>query len=104
MSCEDYTKFNNIESLNDHQLINQLEENVKTFLDWGFLNIGGFINDGGNPANQFISLIGQEILGFTEFEGRILFRIQCIPFIHTHGGAPVFIALVQLVLKFYETA
>jgi hypothetical protein len=44
MSCPGYTKFNNVTSLNDNNLINQLENNVKSFLDWGFLNIGGFIN------------------------------------------------------------
>lgn len=44
MSCEDYTKFNNVTSLNSNHLINQLEENIKTFFDWGFLNIGGFVN------------------------------------------------------------
>lgn len=44
MSCEDYTKFNTITSLGGNTLLNELEENIKTFLDWGFLNIGGFIN------------------------------------------------------------
>ena len=44
MSCEDYTKFNNVTSIGDNYLLNQLEENIKTFLDWGLLNIGGFIN------------------------------------------------------------
>ena len=44
MSCEPYTLFNNVEHLNDNNLINQLEDNLKGFLDWGFLNIGGFVN------------------------------------------------------------
>lgn len=44
MSCEDYTKFNNVTSIGSPHLINQLEDNLKSFLDWGFLNIGGFIN------------------------------------------------------------
>jgi hypothetical protein len=44
MSCPEYAKFNNISSLNDNNLINQLEDNIKGFLDWGFLHIGGFIN------------------------------------------------------------
>jgi hypothetical protein len=44
MSCEDYTKFNNVDNIGQHSLLNQLEENVKTFLDWGLLNIGGFVN------------------------------------------------------------
>lgn len=44
MSCPEYTKFNNVTSLNDHDLVNQLEDNIKSFLDWGFLHIGGFVN------------------------------------------------------------
>jgi len=44
MSCEDYTKFNNVESIGQNSLVTTLEENIKSFLDWGFLNIGGFIN------------------------------------------------------------
>ena len=44
MSCEDYTRLSNVTSIGDHYLLNQLEENLKTFLDWGLLNIGGFIN------------------------------------------------------------
>jgi hypothetical protein len=44
MSCEDYTKFNNVTNLGQNSLLDQLEDNLKSFLDWGFLNIGGFIN------------------------------------------------------------
>ena len=44
MSCPTYAQFNNVTSLNDNNLINQLEDNLKSFLDWGFLNIGGFVN------------------------------------------------------------
>lgn len=44
MNCEDYNKFNNVTSIGDYNLINQLEDNIKSFLDWGFLNIGGFVN------------------------------------------------------------
>jgi hypothetical protein len=44
MSCENYTKFNNVTQIGDSYLLSQLEENLKTFLDWGFLNIGGFVN------------------------------------------------------------
>lgn len=44
MSCEDYTKFNSVNHVGESSLINQLEDNIKAFLDWGFLNIGGFIN------------------------------------------------------------
>jgi hypothetical protein len=44
MSCEDYTKFNSVNHIGELSLINQLEDNLKSFLDWGFLNVGGFIN------------------------------------------------------------
>jgi hypothetical protein len=44
MSCNHSNTFNNVSSLGHNYLINQLEDNLKSFLDWGFLNIGGFIN------------------------------------------------------------
>lgn len=44
MSCDLTNTFNNITNLGENYLINQLEDNLKSFLDWGFLNIGGFIN------------------------------------------------------------
>jgi hypothetical protein len=44
MSCNHTNVFNNVTSVGDNYLINQLEDNIKTFLDYGFLNIGGFIN------------------------------------------------------------
>jgi len=44
MSCENYTLFNNVNSIGQNFLIEQLEDNIKSFLDWGFLNIGGFVN------------------------------------------------------------
>lgn len=37
-------KFTGVNSLNDHLIISNAENNLKAFLDWGFLNIGGFIN------------------------------------------------------------
>jgi hypothetical protein len=37
-------KFTGISSINDYLLISNIENNLKSFLDWGFLNIGGFIN------------------------------------------------------------
>ena len=39
-----YSVFNGIEQLAENTLINELEENMKAFLDWGFLNIGGYVN------------------------------------------------------------
>ena len=37
-------KFSGIDSINDYLLISNIENNIKSFLDWGFLNIGGFVN------------------------------------------------------------
>lgn len=37
-------KFSGVNSVGEHLLMSQIENNVKSFLDWGFLNIGGFIN------------------------------------------------------------
>jgi hypothetical protein len=36
--------FSGVESIGSHMLISQIENNIKSFLDWGFLHIGGFIN------------------------------------------------------------
>lgn len=44
MSCEIPSTFHNVQSLNDTFYISCVEENIKSFLDYGFLNIGGFIN------------------------------------------------------------
>lgn len=44
MSCERTNLFHNVSSIGHNYLINQLEDNLKSFLDWGFLHIGGFIN------------------------------------------------------------
>ena len=38
------TKFYGVDNIGDSLLINQLEVNMKSFLDWGFLNTGGFVN------------------------------------------------------------
>jgi hypothetical protein len=40
----DNEKFSGVSSINDYLLISNLENNLQSFLDWGFLNIGGFIN------------------------------------------------------------
>jgi hypothetical protein len=44
MSCPVYTKFNNVDSLGNKLVLEQIEDNLKSFLDWGLLNIGGFVN------------------------------------------------------------
>lgn len=38
------TKFSGVDHIGDHLFMSQIENNIKSFLDWGFLNIGGFIN------------------------------------------------------------
>jgi len=38
------TTFNHINNIGQKYNISILEDNIKSFLDWGFLNIGGFIN------------------------------------------------------------
>lgn len=43
-SCSHNNTFNNVSSIGDNYLINQLEDNLKSFFDWGFLNIGAFVN------------------------------------------------------------
>lgn len=37
-------KFSGVDNIGQHLLMSQIENNIKSFLDWGFLNIGGFIN------------------------------------------------------------
>lgn len=44
MSCLSPNTFSNVNSINDYSIMGQLEENIKSYLDWSFLNIGGFIN------------------------------------------------------------
>ena len=39
-----YQVFHGVSKLSDSLLLDELEENVKQYLDWGFLNIGGYIN------------------------------------------------------------
>jgi len=39
-----YQVFNGVSKLGDSLLLDELEENLKQYLDWGFLNIGGYIN------------------------------------------------------------
>jgi hypothetical protein len=40
----DFGKFNFVTSLSDTFYINSVEENLRNFIDYGFLNIGGFVN------------------------------------------------------------
>lgn len=36
--------FHHIDSIGRRQVLSSLEDNIKSFLDWSFVNIGGFIN------------------------------------------------------------
>lgn len=38
------SKFNHVQDIGHRNIISSLEDNIKNFLDWGFLNIGGFID------------------------------------------------------------
>lgn len=38
------TAFQSVNNINEKLLLSSLEDNIKSFLDWGFLNIGGFVN------------------------------------------------------------
>lgn len=37
-------KLSGVSNIGQHLIMSQIENNIKSFLDWGFLNIGGFIN------------------------------------------------------------
>jgi len=43
-ASSDYTKFNNVTQIGQSLLMSQLESNLKTYLDWAFLAVGGFSN------------------------------------------------------------
>lgn len=57
MSCLTSTCLKNIHSINQDLLLNIIEANLKMFLDWSFLKIGGWI-DVDRPSN---SLYGNEL-------------------------------------------
>jgi hypothetical protein len=42
MSCEDYLKFKGVQHIGEAQVISHLENNLKMWLDWCFLKIGGW--------------------------------------------------------------
>lgn len=51
------TTFNTVKNIGEKSTISILEDNIKSFLDWGFLNIGGFVNanissTGTNPTTM----------------------------------------------------
>lgn len=57
MNCSTSTCFKNIHSINQDLLLNIIEVNLKMFLDWSFLKIGGWI-DVEKPNN---SLYGNQL-------------------------------------------
>lgn len=44
MSCEPYEYLKGISHIGDSQFMNELETNLKVFMDWGLLKIGGWTN------------------------------------------------------------
>lgn len=49
----DNEKFSGVSHIGSHLLMSQVENNIKSFLDWGLLNIGAFINVTRNQYNIF---------------------------------------------------
>ena len=65
--------------------------------------IGLFVHYGSNPSDCLTLVIaGQEAGSFTEFERRILLRVQCLHLIRKHLGHKTFVALVESVREFNE--
>jgi len=52
-------KFSGIKHIGDHLFLSQIENNIKSFLDWGFLNIGGFINVARPDENIYGNPLGK---------------------------------------------
>lgn len=69
MSCTFTPEFTGIQSIGSTKLINELENNYKSFLDWGFLNIGGFTNV--TIPTQNISTFDLHILKPTQDKNQI---------------------------------
>lgn len=46
-------KFSGVSSIGEKLILAQIENNIKSFLEWGFLNIGGFINVHRNQTNIY---------------------------------------------------
>jgi hypothetical protein len=52
-NCGFGNTFDKIDSFSDYSILAQTEENIKSYLDWGFLNIGGFVNCTGLDSNVY---------------------------------------------------
>ena len=51
--CKPYTTFKHAKNISDDFLLNILEANMKTFLDWAFLCIGGWFDAEINDNNLY---------------------------------------------------
>lgn len=53
--------FNHVSDIGQRNVLSSLEDNLKSFLDWGFLNIGGFIDSNippsGSSGSSFLKLV-----------------------------------------------
>lgn len=55
------TQFHNVQSITQKDKISILEDNIKSFLDWSFLHIGGFINIK-SPSPAITGSVGYDVL------------------------------------------
>lgn len=60
-NCDYNAGFVNVSDLSSYYLETQLEDNIKSFLDWGFLKIGGFVNIT-RPTANINNTVGFHIL------------------------------------------
>lgn len=60
-NCDYNAGFQKVEDLSSYYLETQLEDNLKSFLDWGFLNIGGFVNIT-RPTQNINNTVGFHVL------------------------------------------
>lgn len=55
------SKFKDVSDIGQRNIISSIEDNLKNFLDWGFLNIGGFIDvnipSSGNSGPAFAKVV-----------------------------------------------
>jgi hypothetical protein len=63
--CQPYTKFKGVSNISDDFLLNILESNFKTFLDWAFLNIGSWFDASISSNNLYSSTNKHSILLLT---------------------------------------
>jgi hypothetical protein len=50
---QDPSRFYGVETIQDNSLISSIEENMKSFIDYGFLNIGAFVNVNTNTSGLY---------------------------------------------------